>query len=170
MSTTNIYEDILGNIDADKKAWCQSAWEIHEDGTLDSEGSGKVISRCLVSHIDLALGTSYVKPNGKRFISKDVRKWRRRERVLAHLFSLLPKKTRATFVSDRWDEELGTYVETLPEEKEITKSMMTVLNLPGSERLYTPLSSAMVEFNDSFASKSKVRNLLKRAAKQHPED
>jgi hypothetical protein len=74
----NIYEQVLANIDADKKAWCKGEWTVYDD-------DGKPVSRCLVEHVDLALGTRYVKPNGKVFVSKSLKKWRRRARVVSRL-------------------------------------------------------------------------------------
>lgn len=167
--STNIYEDILANIDVDKGAWCKAAWDVREDGQIAEDGGvedsgheGKSVSRCLVSHVDLALGTSYVKPNGKRFVSKDVKKWRRRERILAHLFALTPQEYRQRF-ADRGE---------MPEETEITKERMEKhFGVYGSPRISTELEDAVVSFNDrEQTTKAKVRNLLKRAAKQHPED
>lgn len=166
MSTsTNIYEDILGNIDADKKAWCQGSFCLREDGNdsqYDTEGA-KPVSRCLVEHVDLALGTAYVKPNGKVFVSKDKRKWARRTKVLAHLASLLPKEMQM----NQWE---GNPYEVLEPSQVDTTHVTYSYRYPGSNA-----AGDLIEFNDEGAgegkkARTKVRNLLKRAAKRFPED
>lgn len=153
-----IYDDILANISVDKKAWCQEEWTTTDD-------SGKPVSRCLVEHVDLALGTTYVKPNGKIFVSKDPKKWSRRSRVLAHLASLLPEGFRRD----------GDY-----EEVEFTKDDLALLAPDENSRrylmhdglgYYDDAQDDLVGFNDtSSTKKADVRKLLKKAVKAFPED
>jgi hypothetical protein len=169
VTATNIYEEILANIDADKRAWCQGTYTARDD-------EGKPISRCLVEHVNLAVGTSYVKPNGKVFVSKDVRRYKRRERILAHLAALLPKKLLLE-EADPWG-----FGEDNPEVQQKLAEITTPYEVP-VDRIknmspfvqgtpyFPPSEDVVIGFNDAEnTTKAKVRNLLKRAAKSHPED
>ncbi len=158
----NIYEQVLANIDADPKAWCQGEW------TLEDEG-GKPVSRCLVEHIDFATGVSYVKPNGRRFVSKDVRKWNRRNAVLANLASLLPASHRpvedveVAVVNKRQVEEAIRYGYERPTGN-YHETKLVMWNDEDTD--FTRGDGTKV----TKTTKAKVRNLLKRAAKRFPED
>lgn len=156
---TNIYEEILANIDADKKAWCKGSWySKNRDGSL---------SACLVQHVDIALGTAYVKPSGKPFISKDPRKWNRRERILSHLAMLLPEQFR--FYDD---DEAYEPVELTRENVANVRAFMDEV-----PEFHRPLGRGwqaeedLTAFNDRVGvTKAQVKALLKKAAKRHPED
>lgn len=150
---TNIYEQILANIDADKKAWCQGEWCVTDD-------KGKPVSRCLVEHIDLAVGTTYIKPDGKVFVSKDVKKWNRRERVLANLLSLVPQS---------WREERGYDEVEVMTYRDKSKLLEDIRRDDDYRRPGSEVASALVEFNDTgTTTKAAVKKLLKQAAKQFP--
>lgn len=146
--STNIYEQILANIDADKRAWCKGEWTEFKDG--------KPVSRCLVEHVDLALGTAYVKPNGKQFISKNKKRWNRRAQVLAHLASLISGQTVEPVTYK--PESIGRYRNP------------GVLESPTGRR-WDYVEDEVVGFNDrENTTKAKVRALLRKAAKKYGED
>lgn len=82
---TNVFEKMIANIERDPQAWCKDEWC---DITLE----GKPVSRCLVEHLDLAVGTVYVKPDGRVFWSKSVARWKKRQRFAAHLLYAIEER------------------------------------------------------------------------------
>ena len=150
----NIYEQVLANIDADPRAWCKDEWSLEGD-------DGKVVSRCLVEHIDLATGVSYIKPNGKRFVSKNPKRWTERNRVLAQLASLLPKRHQ--------DHSGPNGYEVVKVKREQIDQALSWGDRSPFVTVYA--ESDLVNFNDDDGTtRTKIRNLLKRAAKRFPED
>jgi hypothetical protein len=159
--TANIFETVLENINADKKAWCKSEWSITDGGT---------VSRCLVEHVDLATGVSYVKVNkdgtlGKRFVSKSKAKWRRRNEVLRKLAMLLP-------YSD--PEYVERYLTAERDDEAIDQAFEHgwLGAADGTDgRISTTASNQLVNFNDGDkTTKADVKRLLKKAIKTYGQE
>lgn len=171
MATANIYEEILTNIDAEKKAWCQFDFEVRKYNDEKEEHEGPVLSRCLVGHIDYATGVAYTKANGKQFRSLSPKKWRRRNEILRHLVAVMTPKMRER-ADESYLERLGT-IDAEEENARIREFIAAAKanELDDSERVNSPEQSAVISFNDnSRTRKQNVKALLKRAAKLHPED
>lgn len=159
MTTTSIFQTVLDNIDAEKKAWCQGDWNITDDKT------GAPVSRCLVEHIDLATKVSYLKPNGKVFISKDPKKWAKRNAVVRTLLGhLTPKQLDGDCTAERLAEVQG---EAAQDDASLREHLAILLRMPDERRLSNHATNLLITFNDREATKkSTVRALLKKAIKK----
>lgn len=156
MAKANIYETILENIDDEKTPWCRGTWDNQK---------GDKISRCLVSHVDLATGVSYLKPQGGRFVSKSPKKWLRRNRILRHLACEIPttqltndlESARNQMSEDRDNHNVDYFIG-----QEYHR---------GGARVGTTASDLLVSWNDrSNRTKRQVKALLNRAAKNYAKD
>lgn len=99
----NTFLQVADAIKAEKRAWCKDTW--YEQGAEGTPEETKVISRCLVDHLDHVTGVYYVAGFKKKTAgtglgkyhyyeaivkkSKDKRRWAKRNKLVAQLASLI---------------------------------------------------------------------------------
>lgn len=167
----NTYLQVVDAITAERRAWCQNAWE-----QPDPKDPTRVMSRCLVDHIDAVTGVYKVvgwrkprnaeereyaydaSPDGEGTYfpivkkSADKRKWAKRDRLLAQLALLLPHAEKERYFNEDGTPRTEEYVS---EEK--------------FYRPITPAASDLVSFNDKHGmTRAGVLKLLRRAAATYP--
>lgn len=166
----NTFLKVADAIRSEKRAWCKGDWsETDESGT-------KVVSRCLVDHIDAITGVykvvgykkvtpapgdevegdhfnrSYMEPIFRK--STDRRRWAKRDKLLAQLAGLLPGRTEDAYFY------MGKVNNTTPDSMATSKT---------AGRYVTEAADDLVTFNDSHTTtRADVLKLLRRAAATYP--
>ena len=168
----NTYLQVADAITAEKRAWCKNAWE-----KPDPKDPTKVMSRCLVDHIDAVTGVYKVvgwrKPRngaeeevsddfgGGQVLfpiikkSKDKRKWAKRNRLLAQLATLLPGSDERYYFNEDGTPRGGGNLDWQIKSEQV--------------RPMTQAAYDLVEFNDGESqTRAGVLKLLRRAAATYP--
>ena len=164
----NTFLKVADAIRSEKRAWCKGDWsETDESGT-------KVISRCLVDHIDAITGVykvvgykkvtrppsedevsfdrSYMEPIVRK--STDKRRWAKRDKLLAQLAALLPGRSEENYFY------MGKLNNGTPDSMVTSKT---------AGRYVTEAADDLVTFNDSHSTtRADVLKLLRRAAATYP--
>jgi hypothetical protein len=148
----NIYEQIIGDLKAEKKSWCKESYHAFD---------GKTVSVCLVGAVERAAGSAYIKPSGKPFVTKDAKKVERAARVVNHLAGLLSPD--AEFVGAVERSTLLFMPRVAAESNDDPIS-------GGADR-YADGAGTVIDFNDDDdTKKADVIRLLKKAARTYPND
>lgn len=164
----NTYLMVADAIKSEKRAWCKGDWsETDESGT-------KVVSRCLVDHIDAITGVykvvgykevphseedvfagygkSHMEPIIRR--STDKRRWAKRDKLLAQLAGLLPGNHQDDYFYE------GKVTDVTPANYAATKNAGRYVTMAGDD---------LVTFNDQAGTtRADVLKLLRRAAATYP--